>query len=61
MFYGHRTNDDLLLNSGFVVENNKWDFLTVLFSLIQNDPLYEQKKNILESHNIPEFASSSMY
>eukprot|EP01129_Flabellula_baltica_P006640 TRINITY_DN2500_c0_g1_i1.p1 TRINITY_DN2500_c0_g1~~TRINITY_DN2500_c0_g1_i1.p1 ORF type:complete len:517 (-),score=131.08 TRINITY_DN2500_c0_g1_i1:26-1516(-) len=54
MFYGHRTNGDLFMNSGFVIENNKWDYITVLFSLIESDPLYAQKAQILAQHNIPE-------
>eukprot|EP01130_Rhizamoeba_saxonica_P017103 TRINITY_DN8136_c0_g1_i1.p1 TRINITY_DN8136_c0_g1~~TRINITY_DN8136_c0_g1_i1.p1 ORF type:complete len:471 (-),score=106.68 TRINITY_DN8136_c0_g1_i1:26-1438(-) len=61
MFYGHRTNNDLIVASGFAIENNRWDFMTILFELRENDQLFDQKLTLLNAHNIPQKGLYMLY
>jgi len=53
MFYGHRSNMDLMLNSGFCMRNNKWDYNTILFQILDTDRFKERKIKLLEQNNMP--------
>lgn len=50
--YRHRSNEKLLLNYGFVCENNPLDAFTVKVSLLPDDPLYTEKARLLAAHGI---------
>ena len=50
--YRHRSNEKLLLNYGFVCENNPLDAFTVKVSLLRDDPLYTEKARLLAAHGI---------
>lgn len=45
--YGHRSNPELLIHAGFVVENNPFDDFRYEIPLNQQDPLLKLKKMLL--------------
>lgn len=53
MFYGPRPNAELLLHSGFVMEGNPHDFVTVKLGVGKSDPLGALKAQLLEALTIP--------
>eukprot|EP00039_Didymoeca_costata_P017199 m.317142 g.317142 ORF g.317142 m.317142 type:complete len:432 (+) comp16504_c2_seq30:2031-3326(+) len=53
MFYGARSNCDLLVHSGFVLEENPHDFLTIKLGVGKADPLSTLKTKLLEALSIP--------
>jgi len=61
MFYGHRSNLDLMLNSGFCSKSNRWDYVTVLFQILDSDKFKDRKVEILEQHNIPSIGLYVIY
>jgi histone-lysine N-methyltransferase SETD3 len=53
MFYGPRTNSELLLHSGFVMEENPHDIITVKLGVGKGDALGSLKSKLLEALTIP--------
>jgi len=47
IFYGPRSNCELLLHSGFVYDDNKHDRLSLKLGLSKSDPLYSLKAEVL--------------
>lgn len=53
MFYGARTNAELLLHSGFVMEDNPHDYLLVKLGISTGDKLKELKCSLLDALQVP--------
>ena len=47
--YGRRANDNLLLDYGFSMLDNEWDWVEVMVCLPKTSPLYDLKRDILVS------------
>ncbi|KAA8500067.1 Ribulose-1,5 bisphosphate carboxylase/oxygenase large subunit N-methyltransferase, chloroplastic [Porphyridium purpureum] len=51
--YGQKSNAELLLLYGFVVERNPFDSVELCVSLSEQDPLYDRKRNTLDDWGLP--------
>ncbi|XP_073241569.1 actin-histidine N-methyltransferase-like [Porites lutea] len=47
IFYGERSNADLLVHNGFVYESNSHDRVTIQLGVSKSDPLYSLKETLL--------------
>lgn len=47
IFYGARSNAELLIHSGFVYPDNEWDRIAVKLGISKGDPLYDRKQDLL--------------
>ncbi|XP_034658850.1 actin-histidine N-methyltransferase [Drosophila subobscura] len=52
IYYGDRSNADLLVHNGFIDVNNRKDYVKIRLGLGQSDPLVEQRAKILARLNI---------
>ena len=57
MFYGARSNAELLLHSGFVMPNNRYDYLVIKLGVGSQDALGPLKARLLEALTIPRLDS----
>ncbi|TMW55890.1 hypothetical protein Poli38472_008538 [Pythium oligandrum] len=48
MYYGPRSNDQLLVYSGFVMKNNPHDFVSIQLSLREDDPLLKIRRLLIQ-------------
>ena len=47
IFYGERSNADLLVHNGFVFEENVHDRVGIQLGVSKSDPLYQMKDRLL--------------
>ncbi|XP_060070561.1 actin-histidine N-methyltransferase-like [Ylistrum balloti] len=47
IFYGARSNAELLIHSGFVYPDNEWDRIAVKLGISKGDPLFDSKSDLL--------------
>ena len=47
IFYGERSNADLLVHNGFVYESNSHDRVTIQIGVSKSDSLYSLKETLL--------------
>ncbi|OWF53384.1 histone-lysine N-methyltransferase setd3-like [Mizuhopecten yessoensis] len=47
IFYGARSNAELLIHSGFVYPDNEWDRIAVKLGISKGDPLFDRKSDLL--------------
>lgn len=59
--YGPKSNADLLLLYGFVVERNPYDSVDVTVSLQKDDPLWERKRQYLEASGVKPVTKFPLY
>ena len=59
IFYGNRSNADLLIYSGFVYDQNANDHLMLKLGISKGDPLYCQKGELLDKLKIARCVSGS--
>eukprot|EP00041_Stephanoeca_diplocostata_P029746 m.886023 g.886023 ORF g.886023 m.886023 type:complete len:553 (+) comp23623_c1_seq8:168-1826(+) len=53
MFYGERPNAELLVYSGFVMQDNPHDYMVIKLGIGKNDPLAALKQQLLGALGIP--------
>ena len=49
IFYGERSNADLLVHNGFVFEGNIHDRVGIQLGVSRSDPLYQMKERLLSA------------
>ena len=49
IFYGERSNGDLLVHNGFVFEENAHDKVSIQLGVSKSDPLFQMKERLLAS------------
>lgn len=49
IFYGERSNADLLVHNGFVFEENAHDKVSIQLGVSKSDPLFQMKERLLAS------------
>ena len=49
IFYGERSNADLLVHNGFVFEGNIHDTVGIQLGVSRSDPLYQMKERLLSA------------
>lgn len=49
IFYGERSNADLLVHNGFVFEENAHDKVSIQLGVSKSDPLFQMKERLLTS------------
>lgn len=59
--YGQKSNAELLILYGFVVDRNPYDSIDLTVSLDANDPLYERKESYLKSVGKPTSIEFPLY
>lgn len=47
IFYGERSNADLLVHNGFVFEDNVHDKVAIQLGVSRSDPLFQMKEKLL--------------
>ena len=47
IFYGERSNADLLVHNGFVFEDNVHDKVSIQLGVSRSDPLFQMKERLL--------------
>lgn len=52
IFYGHRTNQELLIHNGFVAETNLSDVYELKLGLSAADQLYKKRASVLAAFNL---------
>ncbi|XP_074643249.1 actin-histidine N-methyltransferase-like [Tubulanus polymorphus] len=57
IFYGARSNSELLIHSGFVYEDNLYDKLSIKLGISKNDALYKKKTELLMKCDVPQSKS----
>lgn len=60
IFYGARSNADLLVHNGFVYTENTHDSYRLWLGVAKSDPLYSLKTKLLESLDLPKAANFSL-
>uniref|UniRef100_A0A6B2L3S4 protein-histidine N-methyltransferase n=1 Tax=Arcella intermedia TaxID=1963864 RepID=A0A6B2L3S4_9EUKA len=53
IFYGERPNVEFLINSGFAIPNNPFNYTAIFFSLLESDKLKPKKTEILQKCELP--------
>ncbi|XP_075154533.1 actin-histidine N-methyltransferase-like [Haematobia irritans] len=53
IYYGDRTNADLMIHNGFINPTNPKDKVAIKLGLSPSDPLFEKRAKLLELLNIP--------
>ncbi|XP_061400027.1 actin-histidine N-methyltransferase [Musca vetustissima] len=53
IYYGDRTNSDLMIHNGFINPSNPKDKISIKLGLSPSDVLYEKRAKLLELLNIP--------
>lgn len=59
--YGPKSNSELLLLYGFLIDRNPYDSVEISVSLNESDPLFEKKKEYLVSSGVEESATFPLY
>ena len=52
LFYGQRTNGQLLIHNGFACEQNPFDLFCLKLSMSPHDPLYQRRVAILAQYGL---------
>lgn len=60
IFYGARSNADLLVHNGFVYPENIHDSYRLWLGVAKSDPLYSLRTKLLDSLDLPKAANFSL-
>jgi len=61
IFYGVRSNLDLLLQAGFVFDKNEHNFLSIRLSLPHDIPLAKEKLSLLQFRNLKMYSQFDLF